>query len=120
MRRAGAAKLGFLLNRWSDSLKFRADSRPCASVPTSLAHSPNLNELFLISSESPLNIDKRWFLLLAVVVGAASAAAGAAVASKSRRHHHRKAHDLEHKTQLKSWENEGGNLAPIAAVPALP
>jgi hypothetical protein len=67
-----------------------------------------------------LSIDKRWFLLLAVVVGAASAAAGAAVASKSRRHHHRKAHDLEHTTQLKSWENEGGNLAPIAAVAVLP
>jgi hypothetical protein len=108
------------LKRWSDSLKFHPVSRPCASVPTSLAHSPTLSAPFLISRELSLNIDKRWFLLLAVVVGAASAAAGAAVASKSRRHHHRKAHDLEHKTQLKSWENEGGNLAPIAAVPALP
>ena len=108
------------MKRWSDSLKFHPVSRPCASVPTSLAHSPTLSALFLISRELSLNIDKRWFLLLAVVVGAASAAAGAAVASKSRRHHHRKAHDLEHKTQLKSWENEGGNLAPIAAVPALP
>jgi hypothetical protein len=78
------------------------------------------NPLFLISGESSLNIDKRWFLLLAVAVGAASAAAGAAVASKSRRHHHRKVRDLEHKIQLKSWENEGGNLAPIAAVPASP
>jgi len=67
-----------------------------------------------------LNIDKRWFLLFAVAVGAASAAAGAAVASTSRRRHHRKARDLEHKTQIKSWENEGGNLAPIAAVPAHP
>lgn len=108
------------MKRWSDSLKFHPVSRPCASVPTSLAHSPTLSAPFLISRELSLNIDKRWFLLLAVVVGAASAAAGAAVASKSRRHHHRKAHDLEHKTQLKSWENEGGNLAPIAAVPALP
>ena len=108
------------MKRWSDSLKFHSVSRPCASVPTSLAHSPTLSAPFLISRELSLNIDKRWFLLLAVVVGAASAAAGAAVASKSRRHHHRKAHDLEHKTQLKSWENEGGNLAPIAAVPALP
>jgi len=108
------------LKRWSDSLKFHPVSRPCASVPTSLAHSPTLSAPFLISRELSLNIDKRWFLLLAVVVGAASAAAGAAVASKSRRHHHRMAHDLEHKTQLKSWENEGGNLAPIAAVPALP
>jgi hypothetical protein len=27
--------------------------------------------------------------------------------------------DLEHKTAVKSWENEGGNLAPIPATAAL-
>lgn len=67
-----------------------------------------------------MNTDTRWFLLFAVAVGAASAVAGAAAASKSRRHHHRKLRDLEHKIQLKSWENEGGNLAPIPAVPVMP
>jgi hypothetical protein len=67
-----------------------------------------------------LNIDKRWFLLLAVIAGAASAVAGAAVASKSRRHHRRKLHDIDHKLQLKSWENEGGNLAPSDAVSVAP
>ena len=63
-----------------------------------------------------MNIDNRWLLLLAV----ASAAAGAVVASKSRRRQYRTAHDLERTTQLKSWENEGGNLAPIpvAAAPS--
>ncbi len=64
-----------------------------------------------------MNIDKRWFFLLAV---AASAAAGAAVASTSRRRQRRTAHDLDHKTALKSWENEGGNLAPLAMAPASP
>ena len=63
-----------------------------------------------------MNIDKRWLFLLAV---AASAAAGAAVASTSRRRQ-RTAHDLDHKTALKSWENEGGNLAPLAMAPASP
>ena len=64
-----------------------------------------------------MNIDKRWFFLLAV---AASAAAGAAVASTSRRRQRRSAHDLDHKTALKPWENEGGNLAPLAMAPASP
>ena len=63
-----------------------------------------------------MNIDKRWFLLF---VAAASAAAGAALAVTSRRGHHRSARDLEHKTAVKSWENEGGNLAPIPATAAL-
>ena len=60
-------------------------------------------------------IDNRWFLLLAV---AASAAVGAAVASKSRHRYHRAAHDLQHKKDLKSWENEGGNLPPTPGAPA--
>jgi len=63
-----------------------------------------------------MNIDKRWFLLF---VAAASAAAGAAIAVASRRGHRRSVRDLEHKTAVKSWENEGGNLAPIPATAAL-
>ena len=64
-----------------------------------------------------MNIDNRWFLLLAVAVGAA---AGAAVASQTRRRFHRTARDVDHATQLKSWENEGGNVAPVAVVAARP
>lgn len=60
-----------------------------------------------------MKIDSRWLVLLALGVGAA---AGAALASSSRRQHHRKVSDhREHKTHLKSWENEGGNLAPTPA-----
>ena len=60
-----------------------------------------------------MSIDKRWFVLLAVAAGAA---AGAAVASTSRRRYHRAATDhREHKSRLKNWENEGGNLAPTVA-----
>jgi hypothetical protein len=60
-----------------------------------------------------MKIDKQWLALLAVAVGAA---AGAAFASKSRRRYHRAVSDhREHKTHLKTWENEGGNLAPTPA-----
>ncbi len=68
------------------------------------------------ASEITMNIDKRWFLLF---VAAASAAAGAAIAVTSRRGHHRSVRDMEHKTAVKSWENEGGNLAPIPATAAV-
>ena len=68
--------------------------------------------LVLISSESSMNIDKPWVLLLAVAV---SAAVGAAFASRSQRRHHRAAHDVQHKENLKAWENEGGNVAPAVA-----
>ena len=64
-----------------------------------------------------MTIDKRFFLLLAV---AASAAVGAVVASKARVRHHRTVRDRHDKTEIKSWENEGGNLAPAAASPAQP
>lgn len=63
-----------------------------------------------------MNIDQRWFLLLAIVAGAA---VGAAAAAKSRRRHPRVTHDPEHTTELKSWENEGGNVAPIPAAAVL-
>jgi len=63
-----------------------------------------------------MNIDKRWFLPLAV---AAIAAAGAAVAWEPRRGFRRTAHDPEHTPDLRSWENEGGNLAPVPLTAAL-
>jgi hypothetical protein len=63
-----------------------------------------------------MNIDNRWLLF---IVGA-SAAAGAAIAANSR---HRRGRRLRHhaqKEQVKSWENEGGNLAPMPAPSLLP
>jgi hypothetical protein len=64
-----------------------------------------------------MKTDKPWLLLLAVALGAAI---GAVVASKSRRLHQRAVRDLEHTTDVKAWENEGGNLAPTAATAVLP
>ena len=61
-----------------------------------------------------MNIDKRWMLLLAVTASAA-AAAGAAFASRTLRHQARAVGEVQHKTNLKTWENEGGNLAPPPA-----
>jgi hypothetical protein len=58
-----------------------------------------------------MSIDKRWFLVLALVAGAAT---GAVVAWNARRGLRRTAPDLEHAADLKSWENEGGNLTPMA------
>lgn len=59
-----------------------------------------------------MNIDRRFLLLLAV---AASAAVGAVAASKARVRHHRSVRHRQDKTEIKSWENEGGNLAPTPA-----
>ena len=56
-----------------------------------------------------MNIDRRWIILLAVTI---SAAAGAAFASRSRSQRVLAAGESQRKTDLKSWENEGGNLAP--------
>ena len=56
-----------------------------------------------------MNIDRRWKILLAVTI---SAAAGAAFASRSRGQRVLAAGESQRKTDLKSWENEGGNLAP--------
>ena len=64
-----------------------------------------------------MNIDKRWLLLLAAAAGAAAATA---IAWESQRRDHRTNRDLEHTADLKSWENEGGNLAPIPSAPVLP
>ena len=64
-----------------------------------------------------MNIDRRFLLLLAV---AASAAVGAVAASKARVRHHHTVRNRHDKTDIKSWENEGGNLAPATPSPAQP
>jgi len=69
------------------------------------------------TAEGSMNIDKRWLLAIAVV---ASAAAAATVAATSRRRNQRAAHHLQHATDLKSWENEGGNLAPVPEAAVAP
>jgi hypothetical protein len=56
-----------------------------------------------------MNIDRRWIILFAVTV---SAALGAAFATRSRSQRVLAAGESQRKTDLKSWENEGGNLAP--------
>ena len=64
-----------------------------------------------------MKIEKTRYLLLAV---AFSAALGAAIASKLLRRQRPTAHPPEHAPELKSWENEGGNLAPVPATSTLP
>ena len=59
-----------------------------------------------------MNIEKRWILLFALTT---SAAIGAAFATRTRRKYVRAERDMQHKSHLKSWENEGGNLAPPPA-----
>jgi hypothetical protein len=59
-----------------------------------------------------MNIDRRWIVLIAVTM---SAAIGAAFASRARRLHLHAAGESERKDDLKAWENEGGNLAPLPA-----
>jgi hypothetical protein len=56
-----------------------------------------------------MNLDRRWTILLAVTI---SAAVGAALASRSRGQRVQAAGESQRKSDLKSWENEGGNLAP--------
>jgi len=64
-----------------------------------------------------MKIEKSWFLLLAVAV---SAGVGAAVATAMRRRQDRDAHHDQHADDIKSWENEGGNLAPASATSMQP
>ena len=63
-----------------------------------------------------MNIDKRWLLLLVVL----SAGAGAAVTSKLLRRRQLMAQHHDHAADLKTWENEGGNLAPPATTSGVP
>ena len=64
-----------------------------------------------------MKIEGNWYLLLSVAL---SAALGAAIASKLLRRQRPTAHPPEHARDLKSWENEGGNLAPVPAASVLP
>ena len=56
----------------------------------------------------------RWIL---VAAAAAAGAVGALALSDVRRRHLRVARDIDNMQQIKSWENEGGNLAPALASP---
>ena len=55
-----------------------------------------------------MNADKRWIPVLAMTLSAALLA----MVTTLRRRNVRAAHVEQHKTTLKTWENEGGNLAP--------
>lgn len=60
-----------------------------------------------------MNPGNRWILVAAV---AAAGAVGAFALSDVRRRQARASRDVD-KKQIKSWENEGGNLAPALATP---
>ena len=64
-----------------------------------------------------MKIDKTWYLLLAAAL---SAAVGAVIATNSLRQRRAIARPPEHAPELKSWENEGGNLAPVPATSSMP
>ena len=64
-----------------------------------------------------MKIERNWYFLLSVAL---SAALGAAIASKLLRRQRPTARPPEHAHELKSWENEGGNLAPVPATTVLP
>ena len=53
------------------------------------------------------------FLLAAALAGAA----GAVLATGAYRRRGRTVRELQHRSDIKDWENEGGNLAPIKAQP---
>lgn len=61
-----------------------------------------------------MNPGTRWIL---VAAAAAAGAVGALAVSDVRRRHARVARDVDNRRQIKSWENEGGNLAPALANP---
>ena len=63
-----------------------------------------------------MKIERNWYLLLSVAL---SSVAAAAIASIFLRRQRRTMHLPEHAPELKSWENEGGNLAPVPATSAL-
>jgi len=59
-----------------------------------------------MANRTPLATGLGWILMLA----AAATAGGAAAALISRRGTQRRIAHLEHKADIKSWENEGGNV----------
>ena len=58
-----------------------------------------------MANRTPLSTGLSWILMLA----AAATAGGAAATLLSRRRTQRRVAHLEHKADIKSWENEGGN-----------
>ncbi|HET7731627.1 MAG TPA: hypothetical protein VFK48_16510 [Usitatibacter sp.] len=54
-------------------------------------------------------IEKIWYFALAVAAGVAGGKAARVWSSRGSRDH---AARREHSADVKSWENEGGNLAP--------
>lgn len=64
-----------------------------------------------------MNLNKRWAFLFAATVGVVG---GAVLAMASRRQKHRIAGELEHASELKSWEGEGGSVAPASTTPSQP
>jgi hypothetical protein len=59
---------------------------------------------------------QRWLLLVIAAASAASATLAIVLSGRRRRHRHVQLHD--HKADVGSWENEGGNLAPVVTVSA--
>jgi hypothetical protein len=59
-----------------------------------------------------MKIEKRWVMLLVAVVGVA------VTTWNLGRRRGRVARDEDLKSEIKSWENEGGNLAPSPATSA--
>jgi len=62
-----------------------------------------------------MNLNKRWALLIAATAGVVG---GAMLAMASRRQQRQVARELERTSELKSWEGEGGSVAPAAQAPA--
>jgi len=58
-----------------------------------------------------MNTNKRWTTLLGLTL---SAAIFGAFASRIRRRRIRAVRDEQHQTNLKDWENEGGNAVPTS------
>jgi hypothetical protein len=56
-----------------------------------------------------MNMNNRAVFL---IVAALAGAAGAALATGSYRRRGRTERELQHRSDVKDWENEGGNLAP--------
>ena len=64
-----------------------------------------------------MNVYKRWALLFAATAGVVG---GAVLAMASRRQQDQVARELEHTSELKSWEGEGGSVAAAPIAPAQP
>ncbi len=62
-----------------------------------------------------MRMDRHWIALLTV---AACASVGAAIATRLRSRQRLAARQQDHATDLKTWENEGGNPAPDPATSA--